>query len=123
MSARTDLVFYLQNTFRTHNVYGSPPGKIELPAIVIAPDAPYLTPVSFCLYEWGLQIAFFVGRTADNVDLDTLDEWIPEAWRALEEYPTGNVTQVRSVDAVEINGTPYVAAVFTMRVKGSLDNA
>lgn len=118
MSPRAELVALLQGAFPSHNVYGSPPGKIELPAIVIAPDSPYVIPVTFTLYEWHFQTGFVTGRTNDNQDLDTLDSLIEQAWPVLQSLPELNVQQVRSVDAMEIAGTPYVAAIFPVTVKG-----
>lgn len=122
MSPRADLVTLLQGSFPGHNVYGSPPGKVELPAIAIAPDSPYVVPVTFCLYEWHFQLGFLTGRTSDNQDLDKLDELIEQAWPVLQSLPELNAQQVRSVDAMEIAGTPYVAAVFPVTMKG-INNA
>lgn len=120
MTARTDLGDFLRTGFPDHNVYDSPPGNIELPAAVIAPDAPYCRQVTFCLFEWAFQVGFVTGRTASNQDLDTLDAVIAEAFPLLQELPNGTVEAVRSIDAMEIGGTPYVAAVFTVKVKGKL---
>lgn len=122
MTPRNALVELLKQAFPNHNVYGSPPGKIELPAVVVAPDSPYVSRSTFCVYEWHFQVGFPVGRTADNQDLNLLDDVITQAWQAFrEEVPTLSVREVRSVDAIEIGGTPYVAAVFPVTMKGLED--
>lgn len=121
MGPRSQLVQLLKAGFPAHNVYGSPPGKIELPCVVVAPDSPYVSRSTFCIYEWHFQLGFPVGRTSDNQDLDQLDEIIGLAWKVLREEPLLAVTEVRSIDAVEIGGTPYVAAVFPVTMKG-IDN-
>lgn len=120
MSVRTDLADFLKATFPDQNLYASPPGKVEIPAIVIGPDAPYVQQTTFCLYEWSFLVGFVVGRTADSTDLNALDEIITTAYPALETVPMGSVDQVRSIDAMDIGGTPYVAAVFTVKMKGTM---
>lgn len=120
VSVRHDLAAYLAGAFPDQNVYASPPGKVEVPAIVITPDSPYLEPETFCLYRWGFEVGFIIGRTARNADLDTLDETISRAFPILENLPTGTVSAVRSVPQFEIGGTPYIAAVFSIGMKGTL---
>jgi hypothetical protein len=120
MSPRAELAVVLQSTFPTHNVYASPPGKIELPAIIIAPDSPYVSRSTFCVYEWHFQVGLVVGRTSDNQDLDLLDGQIEDAWKAFRaQAPQLAVQEVRSIDAMDIGGTPYVAAVFPVTMKGN----
>jgi hypothetical protein len=120
MSPRQDLVGVLIDAFPSHNVYGSPPGKIELPAIVVAPDSPYVSRSTFCVYEWHFQVGLVVGRTSDNQDLDLLDPQIELAWKTFRaQAPQLGVQEVRSVDAMDIGGTPYVAAVFPVTMKGN----
>lgn len=119
MSPRLQLVEILKAAFPTHNVYGSPPGKVELPAIVVAPDSPYVARATFCVYAWAFQVGFIVGRTSDNQDLDQLDPLIEQAFKTFRaEAPELQVLQVRSVDSMDIGGTPYVAAVFPVTMKG-----
>lgn len=110
MGVIDDLAARLAAAFPDHNIVPNPVDVVpSIPAIVIYPDDPYVTPGTVCDFEVNVQIAVFQTRMNDRDSLDIAIDTLAGIESAIGG--AGGAWQQMNLQPTEIGGVQYLAAL------------
>jgi hypothetical protein len=110
MSIRTDVADALAAAMSDWTVYDYEPTVINVPALVVLPGEPYMTPDTACLVKWNIEVVALIAPTDDRGAPAALEDAVERVIAALDGMPTVSWTSASGPVAIEMGAQSLLSA-------------